>query len=668
MAFRYHLQPNSGDSHQVNAWWFAAIIRFAHVRTFDRSVIVDPNNHSFNCSKFGISEQATKERSPLLVTNQLVNWQVSHSKASHTSTATFKVLPGKIDWARQVQAGDWVLLWAFDNTEDYSRVINDVAAILRSGEYDSPASRAARDRGVNNFLDGLKFVGRVNAPKAEESVDPSSGTLRTHYNFTGVGFGEFDAKIYYNESFRAKVQDMKSSTLAAIEAVASEIEQSIAPGVPMTTTAHQQLWLNVFLGAGPGAASKGFDATGTSIEADVANGGLVATPNDAFLVPGRVGKLLGIERDGQLKYVDILQTFVGVQGPSPNVTVYRSDAEELDSFAIAGGFVPERVGEPSGTFLPQWVAFENTTTWDLLSQYSNQPLNEMFVSLRVGSDGRVRPTYTLRQNPMSSRAAAKALGGRFAMTEFVALPRWVVHPGLVEGSTLGASDSMRINFVSVQGIDVVGDTIAHRHMYQNVNSPPISDVADIRRNGVRSFITTTNADISGVIGPDGKLTENPPGQLGRAYNKFMADIVVDQALKWNGSLRIKGVQEPIAIGDNLEYQNNVYHIESISHMGYIEGNSGRKTFTTTLQLSNGISTLSDTASDNVFPYEDPRENFKHAVDFESSGDIVDEGEVPSDGYSEEFEGVLQHLHDLAGGDATQTAPFLSPQGANRVKE
>lgn len=622
MPFRYNLKPNSPDSHQVSAWWFAAIIRFEHIRTFDRATVVNVNDDSFNVSQAGLADKAAQERSPLLVTNQLVNWQVSHSKVSHLSQASFKVLPGAIDWSRQVQAGDWILFWAFDNKADHDRVLRDTVAILQSGEHDTKASKEAQQRGVNGFLDGLKFVGRCNAPKRERNVDPNSGRLTTHYNFTAVGFGEFDAKIYYNESFRARINDLVASPLAAIGTVASEIDQSIKDNVPMSTKAHQQLWLNVFLGAGPGASSKGFDAKGTLIEEDVDNGGLIASPNDAYLVPARIGKLLGIEKaGGKLHYVDILQTFVGVQGPSVNVSTDR-----LKILSTRGGFMDaavgfslEKVGDCSGTFRPQWVAFENTSTWELLSRYSNQPLNEMFTCLRVGADGRVRPTYCLRQNPLSSKKAAEALGSRFKITPFVDLPRWVVDDGLVEFEQVGPSDSLRYNFVSVQGVDVEGSTYAQRSMFQIVNSPPLADIADIRRSGVRSFVATTNADVSGV------LTHEAAGQLGRAYNKFMGDILMDQALKWSGSIRMKGVQEPITIGDNLELGRIVYHIESVSHMGYVEGNSGRKVFTTTVQVSNGISTESDHAPDTVMPFEDP-EHEEEAVDFEVRAGIGAEGE------------------------------------------
>lgn len=601
--FRYHVRPNSYDSHQVEAGWFAVIVRFKHIQTFDRTNVINPDNQSLNVSYPDLENNAVDERKALLLTNQLVNWQVSSAKSQHTGTASFKCLPGTIDFSREVMAGDWVMLWAFHSAEDYRRTLANAKKCI-----------AGEVAAANGFHDGLKFVGRINAPKREYSVD-NNGRPSLHYQFTAVSFGEFDAQIYYNESHRAFEQQLVGSSMSAVHSIASKIETYIQEGHPMSTRQHQLIWLNVFLGSGPDAASKGFgvNSIGTSIAADALNGGLVASPNDASLVPATIGKLLGVSAK-PLRYVDILNTFIGIQKPAGKASnmfgaVAPAEADAYTSQQLVGlGFDLESAGELSGTFLPQWTSFDNTSTWRLLEQFSNAPLNEMFVTLRVGGDGRVKPSYICRQNPLSSKEASKVLGKRFPITAFVDLPRWAIDKALVESETVGPSDSLRINYVSVQGMDIEGNTIAARNAFQQVNSPPMADIADIRRSGVRSYITQTNADVSGIV--------SETGPLGRTFNKFMSDILMDQHLKWTGSLRVKGIQEPIAVGDNVEYDRIIYQLEAVSHMGFVD-NAGRKSFSTTLSVSNGISTKSDFAERDYLPHEDEPDH-AHSFDVDNS--------------------------------------------------
>jgi hypothetical protein len=222
-------------------------------------------------------------------------------------------------------------------------------------------------------------------------------------------------------------------------------------------------------------------------------------------------------------------------------------------------------------------------------------MNEMFVSLRVNAQGRVGPSFVLRQNVMSSPAAAEALQERgWSMTSFTDVPRWVISPKLFSGEKLGPSDSMHFNYVKVQGIDLPGDLGMPLNIVADALSPAMADLADIKRSGLRPAVIQTNCDISGAL--------DLKGQLGRAFTQFMTDILMDQHLKWSGTLNVKGIQEPIAVGDNCEWDEVIYHIEGVTHSGHID-QAGRKTFNTTLSLSNGVSVATEDFGDNVMPYE-----------------------------------------------------------------
>jgi hypothetical protein len=641
MAFRYLLEQNSPDSHQSDPWWFGVVVRFKHVTTFDRNyVVAQAAEREMNVSLQEADIGPVDEREPLVLTNQIVAFTVNHAKASHTASASFRVVPGQFAFESLTHAGDWLLFWAFDNYEDYQRVLTKALDCLQN--------KSAL--GANAFMDGLKFVGRLNAPKRRRSVDPNTGMPRKEYELTAVGFGEFDAKVYYNQAHHAKYQELIGGYVAQIHDVASNnssrVDDVIKGGLPLTTAEHAQIWLETFLGAGPGAASKGFDpnlVAGAAFSSEVQNS-LLQSPNDCFLVPTSVGRLLGIQSESNtLRYFDLLNVFIGVQGPSGGLEGDRNLAQEY-SDVVYNGLVPYSIGEPSGTYRAQYLNFGMVTVWDLIAGFSNQPLNEMFVSLRTNASGKVGPTFMLRQNPMSSIPATEALQQRgWAMSAFTDVPRWVVSNTLVTSENLGPSDSLHFNYVHVQGQDPIGETAVQLATLNTVLSPPMADMADIKRSGLRPFVATLSSDITGQI--------ESRGQLGRAYTQFMADILLDAHLKWSGTLQLQGVQEPIAIGDNAEYDGVVYHIESVTHSGHIDTNSGRKTFQTSLQLSNGIS--SATTKDNIMPYES-QIHVEH-TDYESRIGAKD-ATVNIDGLlQEQSERVQNEAQKLAENAAKQLA-------------
>lgn len=59
-------------------------------------------------------------------------------------------------------------------------------------------------------------------------------------------------------------------------------------------------------------------------------------------------------------------------------------------------------------------------------------------------------------------------------------------------------------------------------------------------------------------------------------------------MKMNGTIETIGITEPIPVGDNLEFDGIVYHIESVNHTCSISGN-GQRIFRTQLSLSSGVS-------------------------------------------------------------------------------
>ena len=49
------------------------------------------------------------------------------------------------------------------------------------------------------------------------------------------------------------------------------------------------------------------------------------------------------------------------------------------------------------------------------------------------------------------------------------------------------------------------------------------------------------------------------------WARIHADAVIGGHLKMNGTFVCAGIPDPIAVGDNLEFEDVVYHIEQITH-------------------------------------------------------------------------------------------------------
>ena len=66
-----------------------------------------------------------------------------------------------------------------------------------------------------------------------------------------------------------------------------------------------------------------------------------------------------------------------------------------------------------------------------------------------------------------------------------------------------------------------------------------------------------------------------------------ADRVFGGHLKWSGQFVVKGIQEPICEGDNLQVEDLVYHIEQVAHIMNMTPQGGI-TWDTQLTVTNGV--------------------------------------------------------------------------------
>jgi hypothetical protein len=117
----------------------------------------------------------------------------------------------------------------------------------------------------------------------------------------------------------------------------------------------------------------------------------------------------------------------------------------------------------------------------------------------------------------------------------------------------------------------------------------------------------------------------------------------------NGTLECVGISEPIAVGDNLEFDSVVYHIEQIVHNASINPQNGMKTFRTTLSLSHGVSIESDSSGTVYGQMNTPNAYVDRSTDF------VGEQILPGISESQDTAGrtTLDHA-------STINTPFTQP--------
>jgi hypothetical protein len=104
------------------------------------------------------------------------------------------------------------------------------------------------------------------------------------------------------------------------------------------------------------------------------------------------------------------------------------------------------------------------------------------------------------------------------------------------------------------------------------------DLDDVKRNGLRPYVITSEFD---------RVTKDKQQYRSIGWAKIVGDALIGGHLKLSGTISFVGIVDPIAVGDNLQFDNVVYHIEQISHNCAVDQN-GNKVFRTTIVLSNGM--------------------------------------------------------------------------------
>lgn len=530
---------------------------------------------------------------PVVLTSSVLQMSVASAKESHVINLNATLAP-TTNYSNLIHSGDWVVA-TIVNDEDLGKKV---------------AQAMVKKEPINQWHQGLKFLGRVVGIHKNFSVSPQ-GHRQVSFDLQCVGFRELDSFLYYcpQLAFDDKTPAALAKFGMTIRDITNGTEASYVSGQVDINLVIPRL-LQAIFGDGPWKKAAG-------------GAGAAASPNQNYLIPKTVGLWLGTQAQ---TYDQCLVPLLGIHHyKTVRATNSTGHAQPWELFQPDGiNIKPDRPGAVFTNkdligFFPLAAPEGQISVWSVLSNYFNTPLNECYVTLRADEQGRILPHMILRQTPYNSADVESIIattGDPFKelwqeeeqaeqdaedkkkkknkkkkshpkeqpnennsvdapdYTDFLELPRWVVDPTMVYDGRLGRSDVLRCNFVhiSTSRLGEPSQTVDPRNF---VYAPPIHDSVDISRNGLMPYIGGVNSGIT-------DFTKGP-----KLYRDLMADIMMGQHLLLSGSLTTVGIDRPIAVGDNLEFGESVFHIESLVHTASISAN-GQRTFRTSFNLSHGV--------------------------------------------------------------------------------
>lgn len=546
-AFTKHIGPvGSGGGehnsvHQTSPAWVLTFVRWENRDTFRTPSVV-----------------ATEVRKPMVVENDCIQVTVNVSKGTLTPSmaATLKVTD--VNYLTSLSPGDFVIVNMLNSEEEARRVANQARA----------------QQPINGINDGFKGIFKIQSPRESLHIDPDTGTKTLVHRISGFAFTEYNNTIYFNPYLIDPNQDPKNLLLFA--SYLGKDWTSLVNDKGLTNIQNiLALLIQSFIGSG------------VSDQGRFEKNGLLKSPNVHFFLPEMVGKLMDVQ--GAKAAKDIYVHIFGIQkyaaGEVQTLTTGFNCSDLTQKFQRIYYTSTPCAGD---TFLkPEY--WNQVKAWSILNQYTNSPLNELFTCFRVSPEGKIMPTVVFRQIPFTNQD----FPFNYPVTKYLSLPRWKISPALIAEHDLGKDEAARVNFVQYFGRSTVsqaGAEIALEIARKNF----AYDIEDVQRSGLRPYIVTTQFDEPTTTNKEYRSPQ---------WAQILGDALIGGQLKMNGTMTVFGIVDPIAVGDNLEYNSVVYHIESISHTCSISVQDGKKMFRTQISLSSGIST-SSTADGTRYPQMD----------------------------------------------------------------
>lgn len=599
-AFTKFIGPEgSGESegfsvHQTSPAWVLTFVRWQNRDTYRTA-----------------GTSGTEVRDPEVVENDCLQVSVTTSKGQLTPSMNATLVMTDKNYVASIAPGDFVLVNMLNWEKDARRVAD--------------AARAKEP--INGEFDGFKGVFKVQGVRRVVSVDPNTGTKIVLFKINGFAFTEYNNTIYFNPYMIDPNQDPKNQLLFASYIGRDWTNLVNSKGLTNVQDVIATL-IQSFIGAG------------ITNEGRYEKNGTLKSPNVHFFMPQLVGALLGVT--GAKAAKDIYVHVFGIQK-------YLSGSSQ----DLASGMNPEGgkmrqkfnriyyTATPCGgdTFLkPEY--WNQIKTWSIINQYTNAPLNEIYTCFRISPSGNVMPTVVFRQIPFTNEDFKQS----YPVTKFMNLPRWEIDPALILDQDIGRDESARINFVQyfgkstvgAEGADIAQEIARGNYAY---------DVEDVQRSGLRPYVVTTQFD---------EPTTTNKEYRSPAWAKIVGDALIGGHLKFNGTITTAGIVEPIAVGDNLQLDNIVYHIEEVSHTASISVQDGRKIFRTQINLSSGVSVDSSAAGTRYPEMANPGAYARRLEDW-NTDEILP-------GVSESQDTVYRP--DSVDNPPAKNAGFVQPNGRN----
>lgn len=581
-SFTQPINPNTKDSHQVSPGVMLTFIRYSNRDTFNYTTPEE------------------EVRKPLVVYNDAVNVSVSNTKSSVTSSMSATLRAGDINYATAVSPGDFV----FVNMVDFEDKISIVNQFGEDTKGNSLRNRAASGQSINNYEDGFKGVFRIQSVKKILRTDPNTGTKAYFFQVQAFGFTEFNTVIYYDPQVFAKVQES---------------------GFKLFMQQFDSWW-----GRNGKADFEVQDLMPVLITALIGQGRrslnlkVPTAPVSHFKVPSTVGSLLGYS-NGVESAIDIYSIYLGIWGSSSGISGENPEEGFNPNMTAGGNSLPENYYfsgsklQGRKVIVPEY--WNNVKIWSIMRKYVNPLINEMYTTYRVNPEGKVTPSLVIRQKPFTSEhfnssteEKDKPLQSKkkWKTTKYFDIPRWVLNPTMVYDLELGKDEAARVNFVQIYTRSIAANDARNRAKQAGTGNF-MFDEEDIQRNGLKPYLQTADFDFPGQNGS--KETK------GKEWSELVSDWVINGHLRESGTFSCAGIELPVSVGDNLQFDGIVYHIESVTHNVSIQPNTGKKTFRTNFTVSFGTDLRSDN-SRPVYAEMEHTDSYKERIENHENGEAI----------------------------------------------
>jgi len=504
-------------------------------------------------------------RHTLVVENDCIQLTTSDNKGVLTPNMHAVLVETDVNYADSIHPGDFVFVNIL-NWESDARTV---------------ANKARANNPINGPHDGFKGFFKIQSVRKLVGVDPRTGTRTVLVKIDGFAFTEFNNTLYFNPN----LVNQKSLTNLALyindisTAWSSYVSQAGKPAIQEIIA----FLIQSFIGSGVNPNSQSV-------------GGQVITQNVHFLVPTLVGRLLGVAQTDETDSTDYasvqaakdlyiylfgIQQYSAGQNQTMSTGMNPSNIQATQKYP--GFYYTDKFCPGNSILKPEY--WNQVKLWSILNQYTNSPLNELYTCFRVSpGTGRVMPTVVFRQIPFTSEDFVGQTFGvqddnaqSIPVTQFMTIPRWKIGAESVFTIDIGTDEAARINFVQYyarsnftdKGVEASGETAAHNYTF---------DSDDIARSGLRPYVIQNQFDDL----PDRLVLAAP------VWARILGDAVIGGHLRLNGTMECIGIVDPIAVGDNLEFDSTVFHLEQITHNCSINPGNGIKTFRTILNLSHGM--------------------------------------------------------------------------------